>query len=123
MPVTAEEVKAIARPLPRSDEVCVYGRWKFRVGSIVYLAFSRDETIMGFGFPKEWRPIVVEAEPEKFMLPGQTDMRFNWLHARLAALDYAEVRDLVIDAWKMCVPKRVAADWDRADELRRHLPR
>jgi len=123
VPVTAEQVKAIARPLPRSYEVCVYGRWKFRVGSIVYLAFSRDETTMGFGFPKEWRSIVVEAEPNKFMLPGASDMRFNWVHARLAALDEAEVRDLVLDAWKMVVPKRVAADWDSAQELRRHLPR
>ena len=91
----------------------MYGRWKFRVGSIVWLAFSRDETTMGFAFPKEWRPIVVEAEPNKFMLPSLSDMRFNWVHASLAALDYDEMHDLVIDAWKMVVPKRVAAEWDR----------
>jgi hypothetical protein len=108
-----QQAQAIARPLPRSYEVCVYGRWKFRVGSIVWLAFSRDETTMGFAFPKEWRPIVVEAEPNKFMLPGLSDMRFNWVHASLAALDYDEMHDLVIDAWKMVVPKRVAAEWDR----------
>jgi hypothetical protein len=108
-----EQVQEVARPLPRSYEVCVYGRWKFRVGSIVYLAFSRDETTMGFAFPKEWRPIVVEAEPDKFMLPRESDMRFNWIHARLAELDDDEMYDLVIDAWKMVVPKRVAAEFDQ----------
>jgi hypothetical protein len=110
--VTVEEVRAVALPLPRSAEVFVYGRRKFRVGQIVYLAFARDEATIGFGFPKEWRAIVVEAEPNKFMLPSASDMRFNWLHARLAALDAAEMHDLVMDAWRMVVPKRVAAEWD-----------
>jgi hypothetical protein len=110
--VTIDDVLAIARPLPRSDEVIVWGRLKFRVGKTVYLAFSADETVMGFAFPKEWRAVLVEAEPHKFMLPSASDMRFNWVHARLAALDQAEMRDLVLDAWQMVVPKRVAAAYD-----------
>ena len=108
---TVEAVLSVVRPLPRSYEVFVYGRRKFRVGQIVYLAFSRDERIIGLGFPKEWRPIVVEAEPDKFMLPSESDLRFNWVHARLAALDDLEMRDLVLDAWRMVVPKRVAAEY------------
>jgi hypothetical protein len=110
--VTIDDVLAIARPLPRSDEVIVWGRLKFRVGKIVYLAFSADATQMGFAFPKEWRAVLVEAEPHKFILPSASDMRFNWVHARLAALDQVEMRDLVLDAWKMVVPKRVAAAYE-----------
>lgn len=110
--VSMLQVQEIARPLPRSYEVYVHRQCKYRIGSIVWLAFSRDETVMGFAFPKEWRQIVVEAEPHKFMLPRESDMRFNWVHARLAALEYEEMHDLVIDAWKMAVPKRVAAEWD-----------
>jgi hypothetical protein len=113
--VTIDDVLAIARPLPRSDEVVVRGRLKFRVGKIVYLAFSTDEKVIGFGFPKEWRAVLVEAEPDKFMLPNSSDMRFNWVHARLAALDETEMRDLVLDAWRMVVPKRVAAAYDALD--------
>jgi len=109
---TREEVLSVARGLPRSDEVVVYGRLKFRVGQIVWLSFSRDESVIGFAFPKEWRPILVEAEPDKFMLPLASDMRFNWILARLAALDRAEMRDYVLDAWRMVVPKRVAAALD-----------
>ena len=68
--VTIDEVRALAITLPRSTEAFVRGRVKFRVGRIVYLAFSRDETLMGFGFPKEWRDALVESEPDKFMLPA-----------------------------------------------------
>jgi len=106
-----EDVRALASTLPRSYEVLVRGRVKFRVGSIVYLAFSRDETEMGFAFPREWREALVESEPEKFRMPEASDMRFNWAVVRLAAIDVPEVRELVIDAWSMVVPKRVAAEY------------
>ena len=112
--VAMDEVQSLARELPRSTEVLVHGRVKFRVGQIVFLAFSADEAVMGFGFPKEWRDVLVAAEPDKFMLPGQSDLRFNWVHARLAALDATEMRELVVDAWRMVVPKRVAAAFDQS---------
>ena len=107
--VTLDDVRAVASTLPRSYEALVHGRVKFRVGSIVWLAFSRDETELGFAFPKEWRQALVESEPEKFRLPRDSDLRFNWAVVRLAALDHDEMRELVIDAWSMVVPKRVAA--------------
>jgi hypothetical protein len=110
--VTRDQVLAVATGLPRSYEVWVYGRRKFRVGSIVWLSFSRDETTLGLAFPKEWRAIVVESEPHKFMLPRPSDMRFNWIHARMDALDEPEMRALVLDAWKMVVPRKVVAAYE-----------
>jgi hypothetical protein len=107
--VTVDEVREFAERLPRSYEAVVRGHLKLRVGRIVYVAFSRDETLMGFGFPKEFRQALVDSEPEKFLMPGQSDMRYNWAVVRLAAIDGAEMRDLVLDAWAMCVPKSVAA--------------
>src|SRR3954468_1806066 len=108
--VTIDDVREVAAGLPRSYEALVRDRVKFRVGRIVYLAFSRDETVMGFAFPKEWREVLVGSEPEKFMMPSAGDLRYNWVEVRLAALDLDEMRELVIDAWRMVVPKRVAAD-------------
>ena len=106
---TIDGVRALALSLPRSYEALVRDRVKFRVGRIVYLAFSRDETLMGFGFPKEWREALVDTEPEKFMLPKASDLRYNWAVVRLAAIDETEMRELVLDAWRMVVPKSVAA--------------
>jgi hypothetical protein len=106
---TIESVRELALSLPRSYEALVRDRVKFRVGQIVYLAFSRDEQMMGFAFPKEEREALIEAEPDKFLLPKPSDLRYNWVVVRLAAIDDDEMRELVLDAWRMVVPKRVAA--------------
>jgi hypothetical protein len=108
--VTLDDVRAVAAGLPRSAEALVRGRVKFRVGRLVFLSLSRDETLMGFAFPKEWREALVASEPEKFMLPERSDLRFNWALVRLAAIDPDELRELVLDAWAMVVPRRVAED-------------
>jgi hypothetical protein len=109
-----DEVREFAATLPRAYEAYVRGRVKFRVGRIVFLAFSRDGETMGFGFPKDWRPALVEAEPEKFSLPGESDLRYHWVHARLSALDAAEMRDLVENAWALCAPKSVVEEYAAA---------
>jgi hypothetical protein len=105
---TIDAVRDLALSLPRSYEAMVRGRVKFRVGRIVFLAFSRDETLMGFGFPKEFRQGLIDSEPDKFLMPPRSDWRYNWVMVRLAAIDDAEMRDLVVDSWAMAVPKSVA---------------
>ena len=108
--VTIDDVRAIASGLPRSYEVLVRDRVKFRVGRIVYLAFSRDETLMGFAFPREEREALVASEPHKFLMPKPSEMRYQWVAVRLAVLDVDELREIILDAWRMVVPKRVAAE-------------
>ena len=115
--VTLDDARRIAANLPRSYEAFVRGRVKFRVGRIVYLAFSRDETLMGFAFPKEWRDALVESEPEKFLLPRPSELRWNWVVVRLAALEEQELHELVVDAWAFVVPQRVAAEYAEQLEL------
>lgn len=107
--VTVADVRRFAMTLPRTTEALVGGRVKFRVGRIVYVSFSRDETVMGFGFPKEERDWLVGGDPDKFMQPDGGDLRYHWVLVRLAAIDETEMRELVLDAWRMVVPKRVAA--------------
>ncbi|HKG11334.1 MAG TPA: MmcQ/YjbR family DNA-binding protein [Gaiellaceae bacterium] len=107
--VTIDDVRALAAGLPRSYEVVVRRRVKFRVGRIVYLAFSRDEQVMGFAFPREEREALLQTYPEKFLRPGPADLRYQWVLARLDAIDRDELRELVFDAWRMVVPKRLAA--------------
>jgi hypothetical protein len=106
--VTIDDVRHVALSLPRTHEALVRDRVKFRVGRIVYVAFSRDETLMGFAFPKEERQALIDSEPHKFLMPKASDQRYNWVVVRLAAVDDAEMRELVLDAWRMVVPKRVA---------------
>lgn len=107
-----EDVRELGSELERSYEVCVRGRLKFRVGQIVYVAFSLDESVMGFAFPKEERAALVGSAPHTFQLPPASDLRFNWVHADLAALDPAEARELVVDAWRLVVPQKLSRAYD-----------
>ena len=109
MGVTLDDARAVIASLPRSYEALVRGEVKFRVGQIVYAHFSEDDTIMGFAFPREEREALVESEPGKFLLPRTSDLRFRWVCVRLDAIDLDELRELLLDAWRMCVPKKVAA--------------
>lgn len=109
--ITADDIRRVALSLPRTEEALVRDQVKFRVGRIVYLALSRDELSMGFGFPKDERAALIAAHPDKFFLPSQSDLRYNWVQVWLAAIDLTEMRELIIDAWRMVVPKRVAANY------------
>lgn len=107
--VTAQDVREVALSLPRTEEHLIRDHVKFRVGKIVYAAISPDETVMGFAFPREERPAMIAADPERFFLDRPSDGRFNWIDAHMARLDPAEMREFVIEAWRMVVPKFLAA--------------
>ncbi|EME60817.1 MmcQ/YjbR family DNA-binding protein [Amycolatopsis decaplanina] len=109
--VTGDDVRSIVADLPRAYEALVRDRAKFRVGRIVFLSLSPDETVMGFGYPKEEREALVAGEPDKFMMPIPSDMRYQWVRVRLSAIDYEELRELIVDSWRMCVPKKVWAEY------------
>jgi hypothetical protein len=117
--VTVDDVRKLATWLPGSYEVLVRKRIKFRVKQYVYIAFSRDETLMGFGFPREEREAMLQTFPEKFVRPSPVDMRYQWLVVRMDAIDRRELRQLVFDAWRIVAPKRLAAMSDAA--LARHI--
>lgn len=107
--ITAADVRAVAMALPRTEEHLIRDHIKFRVGRIVYASISPDETRIGFGFPKEEREAMVASQPDKFLMPRQSDLRYQWINARMAALGQDEMAELITDAWRMCVPKKVAA--------------
>ena len=78
-----------------------------RAGRHLTGAFTGD----GFGHPREWREALVNSDPEKFLMPTGGDLRYQWVCARMDKLEVPEMRDFVLDAWAMCVPKKVLAEY------------
>src|SRR3954469_16048981 len=109
---TAEDVRRIATGLPRTIERLVHDQGKFNAGRIVSRALSRAEQTLGLAFPIEERAASVATEPDKFSLPSKGDMRYRWIHLRLAAVDVDELHELIVDGWRMVVPRKVAAAYD-----------
>jgi hypothetical protein len=103
--VTADDVREVGLALPRTYEFFTGGRFKLKVRQIVYAAFSRDETRMGFGYPRDARDGLIESDPATFFLPPARDLRYQWVCARLDRLEPDEMRELVTDAWRMCTPQ------------------
>src|SRR3954469_24446911 len=116
--VTADDVRRLTMALPRTTEGLVRDSPRWRIGSIVYAALSPDEEFLGFAYPKEMREALVAGEPDKFLMPRTSDLRYNWVHARMATLDPDELAELIVDAWRMCVPKKVVAEWEAGGGLR-----
>src|ERR1700722_5226914 len=106
--ITAADVREVAMSLPRTSEHLIRDYVKFRVGKIVYASISPDETMIGFGFPKEERAAMIASRPDVFVLPRLSDQRFQWINARMAALGKEELAELIVDAWRKIVPKKVA---------------
>jgi hypothetical protein len=69
---------------------------------------------MGFGFPREEREVLVSSEPDKFLMPSASDMRYRWVQVRLDAINVDELRELLVDAWRMCVPRKVSDAYDQS---------
>ncbi|MEU9885249.1 MmcQ/YjbR family DNA-binding protein [Sphaerisporangium sp. NPDC051011] len=107
--IIVDQIRGVALALPRTTEHLIHDYVKFRVGKIVYVNISPDETLMGFGYPKEERAALVALEPDKFLMPRPSSERFNWVRVRLSAIDEAEMRELVVESWRMVVPKKVSA--------------
>jgi hypothetical protein len=118
MAVTVDDVRAFASQLPRTTEGIVRDRVRFRIKQIVYLALNREETILGFAFPKEEREALIASDPDTFLMPRTSDLRYNWVLVRLDRIDVDELHELVLDAWRMCVPKKVAAEYEAKHPLR-----
>jgi len=112
-----EDVRRIAIALPRTSEHLIREHVKFRVGRIVYAAVSPDEERLGFGFPREERAALVASRPDTFMMPLPSDERYQWVRARLPVLDVDELRELLTDAWCMCVPKYVRTAYFEGQNL------
>jgi len=109
--VTADDIREIALSLPRAYEALVRDRVKFRVGRIVFLSLSPDETVLGFGYPREERAALIAAEPDKFFWPLPSDMRYQWVRCWLTAIDRDELRKIIVESWRMTVPKKVWAEY------------
>jgi hypothetical protein len=105
------DVRRIVAPLPRAYEAIVRDYVKFRVGRLVFASVSPDETLLGFAYPKDARESLVASDPGTFLMPVNSDLRYNWVRLRLDRVDPDELAELLVEGWRMCVPKKVAAEY------------
>jgi hypothetical protein len=113
-----ERVRAIALALPDVEERLSHGAPTFFYrGKKTFVMFMDDHH--GDGRLALWchappgvQALLVTEEPERFFVPAYVGHR-GWVGVRLDLdVDWDEVGGIVIDAYKMVVPPKVAAALD-----------
>ena len=112
-----ERVRAICLALPEAAEKQSHGAPAFFAGKQFVQLWPQGHH--DNGFPHLWgaappggQEELIAAEPERFFRPPYVGGR-GWVGVRLdGAVDWAEIRELCVDAYRVVAPRRLAAQLD-----------
>ena len=107
---TWDDIRAVALSLPGAWENEWYGQPCFQVGRKGFVQGHLGRVIMKL--EKHHQELLFEARPEIFkpMIAGA--LRWSWVE--IEDLDAEEIGDLVREAWRQIVPKKVSCAYDDA---------
>ncbi len=101
-------IRRIALSLPGASETYYKGP-RFGVGKKAFVHGWSGETLWLFKLPHHQELMLFETRPNIF-----TPMRSGlmlWCYADVRQLDAAELRDLIVAAWKTVAPKKLQAQF------------
>jgi hypothetical protein len=106
-------IRRVALSLPGASETFYKGP-RFGVGKKAFVHGWLGETLWLFKLPHHQEMMLFDTRPEIF-----TPMRSGamlWCYADVAKLDAAELRDLIVAAWRTVAPKKIQAMYKPAAE-------
>jgi len=108
--------RKLALSLPEAHEVEAWGEPTFRVKNKIFAMYAHANTHHGAGRNAVWckaapvnQRLMVDAAPDRFFVPpyvGPSGWVGVWLDVNV---DWAELQDLLRDAWRMTAPKKLVA--------------
>ena len=101
---TWDDIRAVALALPGVSETHFHGDPWLTVGSKGFVQTWRGRVLMKL--EKGHQELLFEVRPDVFspMMAG----RLRWSWVEIEALDVEEAADLVREAWRQVVPKKVS---------------
>ena len=111
---TADQLRQVALSLPEAEERETWGHPTFRVRDKMFATLSDDGRQAGVKTTKQEQSALIAADPETFGIPGYVG-RHGWVSVQLATADPAELRELLVEAWRQTAPKRLVAAYDAAE--------
>lgn len=96
-----------------------WGAPTFRVKNKLFAMYAAPDTHVGSGRPGVWlkataenQQIMLQFAPKRFFFPPYMG-KSGWIGIYLDKVcDWAELKELVQDAWRMTAPKKLAATLD-----------
>lgn len=115
--ITLAEVRKLALSLPAATERPAYGMPCFRVRDKIFTSMPAEGWIAVKTTYGE-RAALVAGNPAAFSVT-QHYRNYPMVVVTLAAVDPDELRELVIEAWRLTAPKRLVAAFDGRSEASR----
>jgi hypothetical protein len=112
--IRASTVRAFALSLPETEERETWETATFRVRDKIFLMFSERERHAWIKSVHDEQRSLTAMEPRAWFVPPYVGTS-GWVGAVLSAADGGEVRELIVEAWRMTAPKRLVAAFDRGE--------
>jgi hypothetical protein len=109
--ITADELRQVVQSLPEAEERETWGHPTFRVRDKMFAAMSDDGQQASVKATRQEQAALIAAAPETFGIPAYVG-RHGWVSVQLATVDPAELRELLVEAWRQTAPKRLVAAYD-----------
>jgi hypothetical protein len=115
---TLERLRQLCLALPETTERLSHGEptWFVR-GKKTFVMYANHHHDDRLGFwcaaPDGAQEALVGSDPERFFVPPYVGHR-GWLGVRLdGPVDWDQIADLVVDAYRVVAPKKLVAELDR----------
>jgi hypothetical protein len=102
--VTFETVREIVRELPGVVEGASYGTPAFRARKILFVRQHQDGESLVVRMDHDQRAVRMRAAPETFYITDHY-LNYPWVLVRLANIDREDLRDLLVESWRLSSPK------------------
>ncbi|MFI6443687.1 MmcQ/YjbR family DNA-binding protein [Kitasatospora sp. NPDC050543] len=110
--VTFDEFKDMGLALPQTTEQITWEvEVTLRIGKKIFAMGAPESERVTVKASKEDQTELLAAEPEVFSVAPFVG-RFGWVSVRLAKVDPEELRDLLVEAWRLTAPKRLVREFD-----------
>jgi hypothetical protein len=104
-----DDVRRIAMALPEAEEILT---WEtdvtFRVRKKIFAIGGDGSDGVSIKATPLTQADLIDRDPETFRSSAYVG-RFGWVTVQLDRIDDATLRDLVVGAWRLTAPKRLAA--------------
>ena len=106
--ITWEDVIALGRELPETEESTSYGRPSLKVRGKSFVTIRERPDALVVRCDADEKPLLLEARPELVF----TTPHYNGYPYLLVRLDapLEEARELVLDSWLLLAPKKLAKE-------------
>ena len=105
------DFRELALSMPEAHEKETWGHPTFRVRNKMFASSATDGSTCTVKSTIDEQRALTQMDPATFFVPAYVG-HAGWIGIVLDRVDPGELRELVIEAWRMTAPKRLVAAWD-----------